>query len=171
MDLLFAAIAAVKNKEEDGESKQRKVRLYDPKTTHAVYQRVKARRVASLREQVKRIWELFPADGIKRLCSSSMEDSNHNYGLHQSNLGFDTVPKSNSEGRINGTRTMGLRYENEHTVHLHKRDMCPYSEKHLLTPAVAAGMGCGRWNAFLIDRSASQTLQLTMISTSAAHLR
>ena len=131
MDLLFAAIAAVKNKEEDGESTQRKVRLYDPKKTHAVYQRVKARRVASLREQVKRIWELFPADGIKRLCSSSMEDSNHNYGLHQSNLGFDTVPRSNSEGRINGTRTMGLRYENEHTVHLHKRDMCPYSEKHL----------------------------------------
>ena len=121
MDLLFAAIAAVKNKEEDGESTQSKVRLYDPKKTHAVYQRVKARRVASLREQVKRIWELFPADGIKRLCSSSMEDSNHNYGLHQSNLGFDTVPRSNSEGRINGTRTMGLRYENEH--------LCRYSTR------------------------------------------
>lgn len=131
MDLLLEAIASINSSHYQRNDKEPVRLIFDPKKTTAIYLRAKAKRETALKSKLRRIWELFPKDGIKRMNNTVMDDSNHNYGLHQSNLGFDNVPKSNSAGIINGTRTMGLRYENEHTVRLHNRAMCPYSEKHV----------------------------------------
>ena len=78
-------------------------------------------------------WPLFPLDGLDKAKVHCLCNPLINYGLHQLSLGFDLLDEEgeNNQNRIAGTRSLGLRYENEHTVRSYNREMCPYSEKHI----------------------------------------
>jgi hypothetical protein len=80
---------------------------------------------------ITQIWELFPSNGLDRVKADCLCDVNINYGGHQLSLGFDITGDEACEDQVIGTRSLGLRYENEHTVRLRGRDMCRFSEKHL----------------------------------------
>jgi hypothetical protein len=68
------------------------------------------------------LFELFPTDGIQRCKVDCLKDNTVNYGLHQIDLGFANVEEEIGNGVSIGTRTLGQRYENEHTVRLHQRE-------------------------------------------------
>ena len=88
-----------------------------------------------LKEETKfhigQIWLLFPKGGLDRVKLDCLSDSLINYGLHQLDLGFDQVDFSAAGGMSLGTRSLGLRYENEHTVIRMGRQMCPFSAKNI----------------------------------------
>jgi len=76
---------------------------------------------------------LFPLDGLDKAKVHCLCNPLINYGLHQLSLGFDLLDEDgeNNQERLAGTRSLGLRCENEHTIWLYNREMCPYSEKHI----------------------------------------
>jgi len=88
---------------------------------------------AKLLHHINLTWPLFPLDGLNKAKVHCLCNPLLNYGLHQLSLGFDFLDEDgeNNQERIAGTRSLGLRYENEHTLQLYNREMCPYSEKHI----------------------------------------
>ena len=81
---------------------------------------------------ITKIWNNFPKNGLDKVKADCLCDTNINYGGHQLSLGFDLAGDETMEDQVVGTRSLGLRYENEHTVRLRGREMCQFSEKHLL---------------------------------------
>jgi hypothetical protein len=80
---------------------------------------------------LEKAWDLFPKKGLDRLKANCLCDTNVNYGGHQLSLGFDLTDITPLTDQLVGTRSLGLRYENEHTVHLRGREMCPYSAQNI----------------------------------------
>jgi len=76
-------------------------------------------------------WPLLPLDGLDKAKVHCLCNPLINCGLHQLSLGFDLLDKDGDQERLAGTRSLGLWYENEHTVRLYNREMCPHSEKHI----------------------------------------
>ena len=79
----------------------------------------------------KQIWDLFPPNGLDKVKAECLCDRNINYGGHQSSLGFDMCPDGSFEDYVVGTRSLGLRYENEHSVKHWGSTMCLFSRKHI----------------------------------------
>lgn len=77
------------------------------------------------------IWPLFPPNGLDKVKANCLCDTNINYGGHQLSLGFDLAGDELLDDQVVGTRSLGQRYENEHTVRLRGREMCVFSEKHI----------------------------------------
>ena len=79
----------------------------------------------------KQIWNLFPPNGLDKVKAECLCDTNINYGGHQTSLGFDVCGDGSFEDYVVGTRSLGLRYENEHSVKHWGSDMCLFSRKHI----------------------------------------
>lgn len=81
---------------------------------------------------ITNVWEFFPKSGWDKLKAFCLCNRDLNYGGHQLSLGFDLAEDECAmmEDYEVGTRSLGLRYENEHTVRLRGREMCLFSEKH-----------------------------------------
>ena len=79
---------------------------------------------------IDKAWELFPKNGLDRVKADCLCDVNINYGGHQLSLGFDLVSEEAFDNQVVGTRSLGMRYENEHTVVLRNRERCLFSEKN-----------------------------------------
>ena len=80
---------------------------------------------------IKKIWNLYPDNKVKRCKLNCLRDNKENYGGHQLDLGFDEVVSNEEAGMRLGTGTMGIRYENEHWVPAKHRLMCEDSEENV----------------------------------------
>ena len=75
-------------------------------------------------------FELFPDSGLDSAKVHCMEDRNLNYGLHHEDL-FSGNDVNELTLVQHGTKSLGIRYENERHVRLYSRERCPYSESNL----------------------------------------
>jgi len=71
------------------------------------------------------------SNGLDKAKAECLCDANINYGGHQSSLGFNLCGDGSFEDHIVGTRSLGLRYENEHSVKHWGSTMCLFSMKHI----------------------------------------
>ena len=74
------------------------------------------------------IWSLFPKTGLIKMKREQLSNPNVNYGGHWSSLNFEELPENPTFPP--GTKSMGIRYENEHSVAYRGRDTCTFSQKH-----------------------------------------
>ena len=81
-------------------------------------------------ELVQNMWRLFPIGVLEIGEKSTMDDNTKNYGSHMITLGFDKMDPLEYKHKI-GSKTMGLRYENEHSVVHWNSTMCNLSQKNL----------------------------------------
>jgi len=79
----------------------------------------------------EKIWSLFPPKGLDKVKANCLCDTDVNYGGHQLSLAFDLADECPLEDRVIGTRSLGLRYENEHSVKHWQRDRCIFSEANI----------------------------------------
>ncbi|CAB9498382.1 expressed unknown protein [Seminavis robusta] len=110
---------------------QGKEKLSKAKQRHQWYNKYKEKKAATLSFHYDNIWNHFPKGGLDLVKIECLRDNTDNYGLHQSDLQFDQVCKEEAGDLKLGTRSLGYRYENEHTVRLRNRELCPFSEKNM----------------------------------------
>jgi len=79
----------------------------------------------------KQTWNLFPPNGLDKAKAECLCDANINCGGHQTSLGFDVCADGAFEDCVVGTRSLGLRCENKHSVKHWGSDMCLFSRKHI----------------------------------------
>lgn len=94
-----------------------------------VNQRYYQKKLCAMKMLVEETWCHFPRYGLDRCKVDCLKDSNINYGFHQTSLGFNEIEEKCDF--FVGTRSLGLRYENEHSVEYWGRKMCQYSERHI----------------------------------------
>lgn len=98
----------------------------------ALYVRRSRAKVGAILQQLyAEIWRLFPSNGISRCKMDCLEDPYINYGSHQLLLGYQDVEEENTRNLKCGTKTFGLRYENEHHVAMKAKVCCDFSQKHM----------------------------------------
>jgi len=98
-------------------------------TRKRIFRRNRTR--AAIASHIAKIWECFPKGGLALVKMESLSDNKVNYGVHQRNLGYDMVDIANNTNFPVGTKSLGLRYENEHTCRRMHREMCEFSAKNL----------------------------------------
>jgi len=79
----------------------------------------------------KQMWNLFPPNGLDKAKAECLCDTNINCGGHQTSLGFAVCGDGSFEDHVVGTRSLGLRCENEHSAKHWGSDMCLFSRKHI----------------------------------------
>ena len=77
------------------------------------------------------MWSLFPRGGLDKVKANCLCDTNINCGGHQLSLAFDLAEECPLENRVIGTRSLGLRCENEHSVWHWNRERCLFSEANI----------------------------------------
>ena len=100
-------------------------------TAKARLTKFRAKCAAKLCYLYNQIWNLFPPNGLDKVKADCLCDTNVNYGGHQFSLAFDLCEDGSFEDYVVGTRSLGLRYENEHSVKYWGNDMCLFSRKHI----------------------------------------
>jgi hypothetical protein len=99
-----------------------------------------------------KIWNLFPSSALKKLRPDDINIPDTNYGLHQRTLGLHVLTEEYlqqfqeeirefiPDGNF-GAKSLGLRYENEHSVNKYHQDTDVISRKHMdFLNAIAAAI-------------------------------